>query len=69
MSDVKLDKMPPTVNKKNISKKVGCFTQGGDLVEQFDSITKACDKYGTGVQKVLRGQQQQCKGYLFKYIS
>ena len=69
LSNVKLKKMSPAINKKNISKKVGCFTQGGDLVEQFDSITKACDKYGTGVQKVLRGQQQQCKGYLFKYIS
>lgn len=69
LSDVKLDKMSPTINKKNISKKVGCFTYDGNLIEQFDSITKACHKYGTAVQKVLRGQQQQCKGYIFKYIS
>lgn len=69
LSNIKVDRMPPTTNKRNTPKKVGCFTLTGDLIEQFDSITKACKKYGTGVQKVLRDQQQQCKGYLFKYIS
>lgn len=65
----KVEKMNPVVNKRNISKKVVCLTLEGDFVEDFDSITKACEKYGTGVQKVLRGQQQQCKGYLFEYKS
>lgn len=65
----KKNKLSPVVSKRNKAKKVVCLTLGGDFVEEFDSITKACEKYGTGVQKVLRGQQSQCKGYLFEYKS
>lgn len=65
----KVEKMNPIVDKRNTKKTVVCYTEGGELVEEFDSITKACEKYGTGVQKVLRGSQRLCKGYVFKYKS
>jgi len=55
-------------DKRNIRKKVVQYTLSGDLIKEFDSITAACSEFGTGVQKVLKGQQQQCKGFIFKYI-
>ena len=65
----KLDSMPEVINKRNIPKKVGRYSLTGDLLEMFDSATKACEKYGKVVQKGLKGQQKQCKGFIFKYIS
>ena len=65
----KLDSMPEVINKRNIPKKVGRYSLTGDLLEMFDSATKACEKYGKVVQKALKGQQKQCKGFIFKYIS
>jgi hypothetical protein len=63
------DKLDPLIDKRNTRKIIQQFNLTGDLIEEFESITKACDKFGTGVQKVLRGQQQQCKGFIFKYKS
>ena len=65
----KLDSMPEVINKRNMPKKVGRYSLTGDLLEMFDSATKACEKYGKVVQKALKGQQKQCKGFIFKYIS
>ena len=65
----KVDSMPEVINKRNIPKKVGRYSLTGDLLETFDSATKACEKYGKVVQKGLKGQQKQCKGFIFKYIS
>ena len=65
----KKEKMDKVVNKRNIRKKVGQYTLEGKFVKMFDSITAACKEFGTGVQKVLKGQQQQCKNFIFKYIS
>jgi hypothetical protein len=65
----KVDSMPEVINKRNIPKKVGRYSLTGDLLEMFDSATKACEKYGKVVQKALKGQQKQCKGFIFKYIS
>lgn len=65
----KVQSLPPKINKRNISKKVGRYSIGGELLQEFKSITEACKQFGTGVQKVLRGQQQQCKGFIFRYIS
>lgn len=64
-----VDFMPKTINKRNVPKKVGRYSFTGDLLEVFDSSTKACEKHGKVVQKVLKGQQKQCKGFIFKYIS
>jgi hypothetical protein len=40
----------------------------GTLLKEFNSITEACKEFGTGVQKVIKGQQQQCKGFIFRFI-
>lgn len=63
------EQMPILIDKRNTKKIVQQFSLTGDLIKEFDSITKACEEFGTGVQKVLRGQQQQCKGFIFKYKS
>jgi len=63
------EKLEPFIDKRNVKKTVQQFNLVGDLIQEFDSITLACSKFGTGVQKVLRGQQQQCKGFIFKYKS
>lgn len=63
------DHLDPITSKRNIPKKVIQYSKEGKIIEVFDSITKACEKFGTGVQKVLRGKQQLCKGFIFKYES
>ena len=62
------DKISPTEDKRNKSKKVGQYSLTGDLIQEFDSITKAVEMFGTAVQKVLRGQQQKTQGFIFRYI-
>lgn len=64
----KVDKLEPTTDKKNIKKSVGRYSLSGELLEKYDSVTAAQDVYGCGVRKVLKGQQKQCKGFIFKYI-
>lgn len=63
------DNLNPIVDKRNTRKKVEQYTVCGDLITTYDSITEAFKEHGTGVQKVLKGQQKQCKGFIFKYIS
>ena len=62
------DMLPPVTDKRNLKKKVGKFTLTGDFIEEFGSVTEAAKKCGSGVLKVVRGQQQQCKGFIFKYL-
>jgi hypothetical protein len=61
------EKLSPLEDKRNHPKIVLQYTLEGELVDEFDSITKAIEIYGTGVQRVLKGQQKQCKGFIFKY--
>lgn len=65
----KVEKMPKVINKRNISKKVGRYTMNKELLETYNSITEAVKLYGTGVQRVLKGQQSHCKGFLFDFIT
>lgn len=67
VSLTKEDFLSPINDKKNHSKKVNVYTEGGDLIETYSSVTKAIEKYGTGVQRVLKGQQQKCKNLIFRY--
>lgn len=64
----KVDEMKQLEKLNNKATPVGRFNEKDELLESFKSITEACENYGTGVQKVLRGQQQKCKGFIFKYI-
>ena len=61
------EKIEPSINKRNIPKKILQFTETGDFIKEFDSITEAVNLYGTGVQKVLKGQQKHCKHFIFKF--
>ncbi len=65
----KVQQLPKVVDKKNIKKRVGRYSLGGDLLEEFDSIEQAKLAWGSGAQKCAQGRQQQCKGYLFRIIS
>ena len=68
-SFVKKEKLDKVINKKNVKKRVGRFSLGGDLLEEFESIEQARKIWGSGVIRCVQGKQQQCKGYLFKQIS
>ena len=61
--------LPRVINKKNVKKEIGRYTLEGMLIETFDSIESAKKIWGSGVQRVIRGYQEQYKGYLFKLIS
>lgn len=65
----KVNKLPTVIDKKNVKKRVGRYSLGGDLLEEFDSIEQAKKAWGSGAQRCAQGRQQQCKGYLFKIIS
>lgn len=65
----KVEKLKEIIDKKNIRKRVGRYSLGGDLIEEFDSIEQAKLAWGSGAQRCVQGRQQQCKGYLFKIIS
>lgn len=65
----KVDKLEPIEDKRNKHKKVAQYSLTGNLIKEFNSITEACKEFGTGVQKVVRGQQKQCKGFIFRIIS
>lgn len=64
----KVDKMPACTDKTNKSKKVGRFSKTGELLETFDSTTAAIKKYNTSVTRCLKGQQQFCHGFIFRYL-
>lgn len=64
----KLDNVSPVSNNKNISKKVGRYSLNGELLEIYKSIREAKRNYGSSVERVLRNQQSQTKGFIFKYL-
>lgn len=69
ISLIKVDKMPKaTCFKLNSSKKIGVYNQQQELIETFNSIKATVSKYGSSVNRVLRGQQKQTKGLIFKYL-
>jgi hypothetical protein len=63
------EKLDKYIDKRNKRKVVNQYNLTGDFIKEFESITLAVKEFGTGVQKVLRGQQKQCKGFIFKYKS
>ena len=64
----KVEKMEPIVDKRNIHKRVGQYNSCGDLIEEYDTVTKAREKHGAGVSRCLKGQQKQCHGFIFRYL-
>lgn len=53
---------------KESKRKVGQYTIDGILIKVYDTV-QAARKDFSNVNKVLKGQATQCKGYTFKYIS
>lgn len=69
ISLVKLDKLPETIDKRNIKKPVGKYTLDGVLVKTYDTVTQAREEHGVGVSRCLKGIQHTCANHIFKYIS
>ncbi len=54
--------------KVNEKRKVGKYDLQNNLVEEYESATKAAKENGTSVWKVLSGTNQTHKGYIYRYI-
>lgn len=64
----KKDKLDPIINKRNIAKPVGRYSLTGELLETYESATQARNIYGSGVTRVLKGQQQHCHNFIFRWL-
>lgn len=63
----KLEKMNPYKVKVFYKRPVLVYKTDGTFIEECPSLAYTIHKYTRGVQKVLKGVQQQCKGFIFKY--
>lgn len=63
----KVKKMNPLKIKTHYKRAVLVYDINSNFIEELPTIDSAVKKYSRGVQKVLKGVQQQCKGYIFKY--
>ncbi len=63
----KVEKMNPLKIKTHYKRAVLVYDINSNFIEELPTIDSAVKKYSRGVQKVLKGVQQQCKGYIFKY--
>lgn len=57
---------PKKVNEK---RQVGKYDLEGNLVQVYDSASKAANENGTSVWKVLAGTNRTHKGHIYKYIN
>ena len=69
ISLTRVEKMNPTCDLRKLKKKVGQYSETGDLIKTYDSVTSARKEHGAGVSRCLKGQQQKCHNFIFKYIS
>lgn len=49
-------------------KRIAQYSLDGELIKEYDTISSAIQIFGTGIQKVLKGQRESCKGFVFKYL-
>ena len=63
----KVEKMPKFIIKTHYKRPVLVYDINSNFIEELPSIAETVKKYSRGVEKVLKGVQQQCKGYIFKY--
>lgn len=59
--------LPPVIKQYHQKRAILVYTIDGKFVEELPTIAKTMEKYSRGVQKVLKGTQKQCRGYIFKY--
>lgn len=63
----KVEKMDKCIIKTHYKRPVLVYDINGNFIEEIESLTGATKKYSRGVERVLKGIQQQCKGFIFKY--
>ena len=63
----KVESMPKITIKTHYKRAVLVYDVNSEFIEEIPTISEATKKYSKGVIKVLKGVQQQCKGYIFKY--
>lgn len=61
------ESLPPITKQYHQKRAILVYTVDGKFIEELPTITKTMEKYSRGVQKVLKGTQKQCRGYIFKY--
>jgi hypothetical protein len=50
-------------------RKIGRFDLAGNMLEEFDSATKAANDWGSAVWHNLSGRNETHKGFIFRYLS
>lgn len=65
----KEERLPEVKDPRKLKKAVGEYSLTGDLLNTYETVTKARKVYGAGVSRCLRGQQKTCHNLIFKYIS
>lgn len=61
------EKLPEYKNSKAVIK-VAQYDMEGKLIKIWDTQKSVCDVYGSGVRKVMKGQQKHCHNFIFKAI-
>lgn len=64
----KVPKMNKVVHKSGRAVKVGRYSMNGELLETFNTMTEAINKYGRGVANCIYKKQKTTKGFKFKYL-
>lgn len=62
-----VDILPSNISLRNNARPIECYNLDNKLIEVMPSITKAKEKYGSGVASVLEGKIKSSKGFIFKY--
>ena len=55
--------------KRKGKRKVGLFSENGELIKTWDSARACAREVGTAVQNVLNGKYKKHKGNIYKYIN
>ena len=56
------------VPKRKGKRKVGLFSDSGDLLKTWESARACCKEVGSAVQNVLNNKYSKHKGHIYKYI-
>lgn len=65
----KEERLSEVKDPRKSKKAVGEYSLTGDLLNTYETVTKAREIHGAGVSRCLRGQQKTCHNLIFKYIS
>ena len=60
--------MKELIPDKPKSRKVGQYDKNGNLIDTFNTVTACREKFGSSVNRVLKGQIEYTKNFKFKYL-